>query len=123
MEDNKKGKISGEAKTEAIAKDSSEPNKVGVTTKDSSEPSKTEDATKTSAPTSSKSSKTAIMMSSLALILGTSGLALGWVAFDKTNTPITFLGSGQDGNSANFTEGSIADIANKVAKSVVSIVT
>ncbi|MBR2841360.1 trypsin-like peptidase domain-containing protein [Candidatus Saccharibacteria bacterium] len=71
----------------------------------------------------SGTSKIAIVLSSIALILGAGGLALGWVALEKSNTPITFLGGGQDGNSANFTEGSIADIANKVAKSVVSIVT
>lgn len=70
-----------------------------------------------------KSNNIPIIMSSIALILGISGLALGWVAFEKTNTPITFLGSGNDGNSVNFTEGSIADVANKIAKSVVSIVT
>lgn len=67
--------------------------------------------------------KLAIALSSVALIFGASGLALGWVAFEKSNTPITFLSSGQDGNSANFTEGSIADIADKVSKSVVSIIT
>ena len=69
------------------------------------------------------SNKFAIACSVLALILGGAGLALGWIAISKTNTPITFLGSGNDGNSANFTEGSIADIADKVSKSVVSIVT
>ena len=68
-------------------------------------------------------SKLAITFSSLALFFACAGLVLGWVAFSRTNTPITFLGGGTDGNSANFTEGSIADIANKVAKSVVSIVT
>ena len=47
----------------------------------------------------------------------------GFLALQRTGAPITFLGSGTDGNSANFTEGSIADIANKVSKSVVSIVT
>lgn len=57
------------------------------------------------------------------MVLGGAGLALGCIAFEKTSTPITFLGGGSDGNSANFTEGSIADIANKVAKSVVSIMT
>lgn len=67
--------------------------------------------------------KIAITLAALALVFGASGLALGWVAFEKSNTPITFLGSGQDGNSANFTEGSIADIADKVSKSVVSIIT
>lgn len=67
--------------------------------------------------------RAAIIISVLALLLGASGLAVGLVAYDKTNTPITFLNNGTDGNSANFTDGSIADIADKVSKSVVSIVT
>lgn len=67
--------------------------------------------------------KAAIVMSVVALVLGASGLALGWLGFEKASTPITFLGGGADGNSANFVEGSIADIAEKVSKSVVSIVT
>lgn len=65
----------------------------------------------------------AITLSAIAIVLGGSGLALGWMGYQKSNTPITFLNSGTDGNSANFTEGSIADIAEKVSKSVVSIVT
>ncbi|MBR2709209.1 trypsin-like peptidase domain-containing protein [Candidatus Saccharibacteria bacterium] len=69
------------------------------------------------------SSKVAIAISSLALVLGAGGLALGWIGFQKASTPITFLNSGADGNSANFTDGSIADIAEKVSKSVVSIIT
>lgn len=81
----------------------------------------------TAAPTKenavSPQSKIAITLSALALFFGASGLALGWIAFEKANTPITFLNNGQDGNSANFTEGSIADIADKVSKSVVSIIT
>ncbi|MBO4813313.1 trypsin-like peptidase domain-containing protein [Candidatus Saccharibacteria bacterium] len=68
-------------------------------------------------------SKVAIAISSLALVLGVGGLALGWIGFQKASTPITFLNSGTDGNSANFTDGSIADIAEKVSKSVVSIIT
>lgn len=65
----------------------------------------------------------AILISSIALILGTVGMVSGLVAVGKVSTPITFLSSGNDGNSANFTEGSIADIADKVSESVVSIVT
>ena len=68
------------------------------------------------------SSKAAIALSACALVLGGVGCGLGFMAYQKTGAPITFLG-GSDGNSANFTEGSIADIANKVSKSVVSIVT
>ena len=65
----------------------------------------------------------AITMSAIALVLGCSGLALGWLGYQKSATPLTFLGSGTDGNSANFVEGSIAEVAEKVSKSVVSIVT
>ena len=67
--------------------------------------------------------KVAIALSAIALVLGGCGLYFGLSAYQKTGTPITFLGGGTDGNSANFTEGSIADIADKVSKSVVSIVT
>ncbi len=77
------------------------------------------------APEVKKGSKNnlAIILAILALLLGGSGLALGWISFEKSSTPITFLDSGTDGNSANFTDGSIAGIANEVSKSVVSIVT
>lgn len=66
---------------------------------------------------------TAIILAILALLFGAGGLVLGWLGYQKSSTPITFLNGGTDGNSANFIEGSIADIANKVSKSVVSIVT
>ena len=65
----------------------------------------------------------AITLSAFAIIFGGAGLALGWMGYNKSSTPITFLDSGSDGNSANFVEGSIADVADKVSKSVVSIVT
>ncbi|MBR2544043.1 trypsin-like peptidase domain-containing protein [Candidatus Saccharibacteria bacterium] len=65
----------------------------------------------------------AIVLSGVALLLGLIGMISGLVAVNKVSTPITFLGGGNDGNSANFTEGSIADIADKVSESVVSIVT
>ena len=65
----------------------------------------------------------AIVISVVALICGCGGLALGWMSYEKSSTPLTFLNSGTDGNSANFVEGSIADIAEKVSRSVVSIVT
>ena len=41
----------------------------------------------------------------------------------ETTKPITFIETGSDGNSVNFVEGSIADVANSVSESVVSIVT
>lgn len=65
----------------------------------------------------------AIIMSVLALLMGGCGLGFGLMAYQKSSTPLTFLNSGSDGNSANFVEGSIAEIADKVSTSVVSIVT
>ena len=81
--------------------------------------------TPTTNNTASKSNKNtaAIVLSIFALVFGCAGLALGWMGFQKSSTPLTFLSSGTDGNSANFVEGSIAEVADKVSKSVVSIVT
>lgn len=70
-----------------------------------------------------KNSKAPMIISIIAILFGIAGFCYGFLALQRTGAPITFLGSGTDGNSANFTEGSIADIANKVSKSVVSIVT
>lgn len=64
-----------------------------------------------------------ICLTILALMFGVGGLVFGFLAFNKVSTPLTLLGSGTDGNSANFTEGSIAEVADKVSESVVSIVT
>lgn len=64
-----------------------------------------------------------IVLSSVAVVLGGCGLALGWMGYERANTPITFLNNSNDGNSANFVEGSIAEVADKVSKSVVSIIT
>lgn len=72
---------------------------------------------------SNNGNKLAVIISAIALVFGAVGIVLGWMGYQKSSTPITFLNSGNDGNSANFVEGSIADIANKVSKSVVSIVT
>lgn len=66
---------------------------------------------------------TLFVISLVALVLGCGGFALGLMSYQKSSTPLTFVGSGADGNSANFVEGSIADVAEKVSKSVVSIVT
>ena len=73
--------------------------------------------------TKNSSGAVAIILSLIALVLGGAGLAFGWMSYNKSSTPLTLLGSGTDGNSANFTEGSIAEVADKVSKSVVSIVT
>ncbi len=64
-----------------------------------------------------------ITIALFALILGGVGTTFALLAYFKTDTPITFLNSGSDGNAANFVEGSIADVANYVSPSVVSIVT
>ena len=58
-----------------------------------------------------------------ALIFSGVSLTFDLIDFFNGDTPITFSGTGNDGNSANFTEGSVADIANKVSPSVVSITT
>lgn len=59
----------------------------------------------------------------VALGLSGTSLAFSILSYNKSNTPLTFAGDGVDGNSANFVEGSIADVVSKVSPSVVSIVT
>lgn len=99
----------------------------GETTKTTIEEVKTNTSVDEKSPTNESkkrsTNKPAIVFSILAFILGGAGLVLGWLGFEKSSTPITFLNNGTDGNSANFTDGSIAGIADKVSKSVVSIVT
>lgn len=71
---------------------------------------------------SAKSSKTLAII--LILLMSGSSLALSIYNFTRGDQPITISQpSGQDGNSANFTEGSIADVATRVSKNVVSILT
>ena len=65
----------------------------------------------------------ALVIAIIALILGAVGLCFGFAAYNKGSQPITWLTNSHDGNSANFQEGSIAEIAEKVSPSVVSIVT
>lgn len=65
----------------------------------------------------------AIVLSTVALVLGGCGLGFGIMAYQKTASRATIVSSGADGNSANFVEGSIAEIADKVSVSVVSILT
>ena len=67
--------------------------------------------------------KVAIVLSSVAIVLAGTSAVFSYLSYEKASTPITFLNSGADGNSVNFTEGSIAEVAEKVAESVVSIVT
>ena len=70
-----------------------------------------------------KNNNIAVILASLALVLGACGLGFGLMAYQKNSTPLTLINGGTDGNSANFVEGSIAEIANKVSPSVVSVVT
>ena len=70
-----------------------------------------------------KPNQVAVIISIAALLLGGVGFGFGLMSyFGKNSSPVTFV-NGTDGNSANIVEGSIADIANKVSESVVSIVT
>lgn len=66
---------------------------------------------------------TAILLAALAVVVSGASCTLSYLSYEKASTPITFLSSGSDGNSASFVEGSIAEVAAKVSESVVSIVT
>ena len=66
----------------------------------------------------------ATILASFALLFALGGCSLATLTYLDSKKPISFSSfSGTDGNSANFTEGSIADVANSVEKSVVSILT
>ena len=67
----------------------------------------------------------AIILSSLALFFAFASCGFSYLTYQKSgHGSVTFSNfTGLDGNSANFTEGSIADVANSVSKSVVSILT
>ena len=110
-------------------KDNTPENSGAVGTDDTATMDKTVDKNETLETASGINSKKsgtgtiAIAISVAALILGGCGLGFGVTAYQKANAPLTFLNSGVDGNSANFVEGSIAEIADKVSASVVSIVT
>ncbi len=65
----------------------------------------------------------AISLATIALVMSCVGVVFSIKSYEKASTPITILGGGTDGNSANFVEGSVADIVEKVSESVVSIVT
>ena len=69
-------------------------------------------------------SRAAVVLASLALVLASVGAVFSFLGYQKASTSaqLTILG-GADGNSANFVEGSVADIVSKVSESVVSIVT
>lgn len=72
---------------------------------------------------SGKGNAFAITLSSIALVVAGAGAVFSYLSFEKANTPITILDSGSDGNTVSFTEGTVADIVDKVSESVVSIVT
>ncbi len=65
----------------------------------------------------------AVAVACMALVVSGVSATFAYLGYEKASTPITFLSSGTDGNSANFVEGSVADIVDKVSTSVVSIVT
>ena len=86
---------------------------------------KTEVAEKSKALKSEKNkgNRAALIFSALALVAAGTSTVFSVMSYQKASTPLTFLNSGTDGNAVNFVEGSIADIVDKVSKSVVSIVT
>lgn len=59
----------------------------------------------------------------IALVASLTSLGFNIVNFFRGDDPITFNYGGTNGNSIEFQEGSIADVANQVAPGVVSIVT
>ncbi|MBQ2695531.1 trypsin-like peptidase domain-containing protein [Candidatus Saccharibacteria bacterium] len=71
--------------------------------------------------------KVTIVLAVLALVFGIAGCAgtgvFAYLYYQNSSTTLTYFSSGVDGNSANFVEGSIADVADKVSASVVSITT
>lgn len=69
----------------------------------------------------SHANRLALVLATLAFIFGSISLALSYLNYSRENQPSTVF-NGPDGNSANFTEGSIASVAERVSKSVVSIV-
>lgn len=65
---------------------------------------------------------TVVTLLVIALATAGTGLALSIINYTAEDAPITF-NYGDDGNDIEFTEGSIAEVANKVAPGVVSIIT
>lgn len=70
-----------------------------------------------------KKTKSELILAISAIIISGASLVFSGMSYQKSTTPLTFPSSGPDGNSASFTEGSVADVVKKVAGSVVSIVT
>ena len=65
----------------------------------------------------------AVVLASVALVLAGTGCVFSVLSYQKSSTPLTILNNGTDGNVAEFVEGSIAEVVDKVSDSVVSIVT
>lgn len=70
-----------------------------------------------------KANTLTLVLASTAIVLSGASCVFSVLSYQKSSTPLTILGGGTDGNSASFVEGTIADIADKVSESVVSIVT
>lgn len=70
-----------------------------------------------------KTNFAAVIIACVALVLSGASAVFSYLSYEKASTPLTILSSGTDGNSANFVEGSVAEIVDKVSESVVSIVT
>ena len=119
MEEKEKGEIV-EAEIETAVEETPKEETKEEAKEESKKPEKTESVSEYCCR---KPSKVPLIISIVAILFGATGFCFGFLAFQKNSNPIAFVGSGSDGNSANFVEGSIADIANKVSKSVVSIVT
>ena len=65
----------------------------------------------------------AIALSSVAIVLSGTSAVFSYLSYEKANTPLTFSTNDSNGNMANFVEGTVADVVDKVSESVVSIVT
>ena len=70
-----------------------------------------------------KTNFAAVIIACVALVLSGASAVFSYLSYEKASTPLTILSPGTDGNSANFVEGSVAEIVDKVSESVVSIVT
>ncbi len=72
--------------------------------------------------TPNRTSTALVVFAVVACLCSIASLSLSIYNYQQGATPIT-IAAGSDGNSASFTEGSIAEIANKVSPAVVSILT
>lgn len=65
----------------------------------------------------------AVVLASVAVVLAGTSAVFSYLSYEKANTPLTFSTNDSNGNMANFVEGTVADVVDKVSESVVSIVT